>query len=260
MNHRFLATGFCFFALVAGVRAQDPLPKSPFVERVGDTGFIQLQARSFAQLDEKQKQVAYWLMQASIAIDPIIYDQLSRFGLRQKRLLEGVVAHHDGVPPATFAKVREYALLFWANRGNHNETTAQKFVPSFTFDELQDAALKAQAAGAFASPSGEVPALPTADAVKKELADLKASIFDAALRAVDHREDAAAGQGHPAGQLEQLLSGRHAGGSEGLPGALSAQFARREGRARDSRRGLSCRHAGRQSAAGALRDIPQEGE
>ena len=144
MNHRFLATGFCFLALVAGVSAQDPLPKSPLVERVADTGFIQLQARSFAQLDEKQKQLAYWLTQASIAIDPIIYDQLSRFGLRQKRLLEGVVAHHEGVPPATFARIREYTLLFWANRGNHNETTAQKFVPSFTFDELQDAALKAR--------------------------------------------------------------------------------------------------------------------
>ena len=181
MNHRFLTAGFCLFALVAGVSAQEPLPKSPLVERVGDTGFIQLQARSFAQLDEKQKQLAYWLMQASIAIDPIIYDQLSPFGLRQKRLLEGVVAHHDGVPPATFAKIREYALLFWANRGNHNETTAQKFVPSFTFDELQDAALKAQAAGAFASPSGDVPALRTADAVKQELAGLKASIFDPAF-------------------------------------------------------------------------------
>ena len=39
------------------------------------------------------------------------------------------MAHHAGVPPATFAKIREYALLFWANRGNHNELTSQKFVP-----------------------------------------------------------------------------------------------------------------------------------
>src|SRR6185436_5637452 len=159
----------------------EPLPKSPLVERVGDTGFIQLQARSFAQLGNKQKELAYWLMQASIAIDPIIYDQLSRYGLREKRILEGVMAHHAAVPPATFAKIREYALLFWANRGNHNETTAQKFLPTFTFDELQDAALKAQAAGAFATPSGDVPALTTADAVKKEVADLKASIFDPAF-------------------------------------------------------------------------------
>ncbi len=158
--------------------------RSPLVERVGDTGFIQLQAPSFGQLNDKQKQLAYWLTQASIAIDPIVYDQLSRFGLRQKRLLEGMVAHHAGLPPATFSKIREYALLFWANRGNHNETTAQKFVPAFTFEELQDAALRAQASGAFASGAADLAPLPTPEAVKAEVAELKASIFDASFEPV----------------------------------------------------------------------------
>lgn len=51
-------------------------------------------------------------------------------------------------------------------------------MPTFTFDELQDAALKAQAMGAFATRSADLPALTSADAVKKELAELKASIFD----------------------------------------------------------------------------------
>jgi dipeptidyl-peptidase III len=180
MNRRVFSTLIFVAALAAAPAAQGPaLPKSPLVERVGDTGFIQLQARSFALLDDREKQLAYWLTQASIAIDPIIYDQLSRFGLRQKRLLEGVVAHHGGVAPGTFGKIREYALLFWANRGNHNETTAQKFVPGCTFEELLDAALKAQSAGAFASVSGDLPALANPDAVRKELGELKASIFDA---------------------------------------------------------------------------------
>jgi dipeptidyl-peptidase-3 len=155
--------------------------KSPLVERVEDTGFIQLQAPSFDQLDSKQKAVAYWLTQAAIAIDPIIYDQLSRFGLRQKRLLEGIVAHHTTVLPASFNRLRSYALLFWANRGNHNEMTGQKMIPAFTFEELQDAALKAQAAGAFQTPSGDLPPLATAEALKKELADLRPSLFDAAF-------------------------------------------------------------------------------
>src|SRR5687767_6116494 len=84
----------------AAQRPADPnlLPKSPLVERVGDTAFIQLQARSFATLDDRQKAMAYWLMQAGIAIDPIIYDQLSRFGLRQKRMLEGIVARQGKAP------------------------------------------------------------------------------------------------------------------------------------------------------------------
>src|SRR5207248_4533271 len=54
------------------------------VERVGDTGFIQLRADGFRELDPRQQTLAYWLTQASIAIDPIIYDQVSQYGLRQK--------------------------------------------------------------------------------------------------------------------------------------------------------------------------------
>src|SRR5262249_1431602 len=106
------------FALTSVLMA--PAPPSSLVERVGDTGFIQIRSPSFDKLTDQQKALAYYLTQASIAIDPIVYDQLSRFGIREKRLLEGIVAHHDGITPATFAKVREYALLFWANRGNHN--------------------------------------------------------------------------------------------------------------------------------------------
>src|SRR5438874_7572622 len=105
---------------------------NPLVERVGDTGFIQLEADSFSRLDARQQALAYWLTQASIAIDPIIYDQLSAYGLREKRLLEEIVAHPSGIAPDVFANVRRYALLFWANRGNHNENTSQKFLPAFT--------------------------------------------------------------------------------------------------------------------------------
>jgi dipeptidyl-peptidase-3 len=183
MNRRVFPFFILIVVLGAGVGAQGPV-KSPLVERVGDTGFIQLQAPSFSTLNDRQKQLAYWLAQASIAIDPIVYDQLSRFGLRQKRLLEGIVAHHPGVASAAFGKIREYALLFWANRGNHNETTAQKFLPAFTVEELQDAALKAQASGAFTAPSGDLPPLGTAAAVKQEIGELKASIFDASFEPV----------------------------------------------------------------------------
>ena len=111
------------FALALGSvapSAQTPSAKrtpTSLVERVGDTGFIQLQAPSFDTLTPEQQALAYWLTQASIAIDPIIYDQLSATALREKRLLEGIVAHGEGkVAKDAFAKLREYALLFWANR------------------------------------------------------------------------------------------------------------------------------------------------
>jgi dipeptidyl-peptidase-3 len=185
----------CLAVFGSIISAQKPaVPVTPLVERAGDTGFIRLRAPSFGQLDARQKALAYWLTQASIAIDPIIYDQLSRFGIREKRLLEGIVAHHRGVSPVAFAKTREYSLLLWANRGNHNETTAQKFVPAFTPDELQDAALKAQAGGAFASTYGDLPLLSNTEAVKKELGELRQSIFDSSFEAMITAKTPPAGQ------------------------------------------------------------------
>src|SRR5438477_11915866 len=116
MSRRIVSALILVAAIATAIGAQGPAPsksapskvEGPLVERVGDTGFIQIQAPSFTTLTPKQKELAYWLTQASIAIDPIIYDQLSRYGLREKRLLEGVMAHHDGVAPATFGEIREY--------------------------------------------------------------------------------------------------------------------------------------------------------
>jgi dipeptidyl-peptidase-3 len=160
---------------------QPPARSTPIVERVGDTGFLQLEAESFRHLDARHQALAYWLTQASIAIDPIVYDQLSSYGIREKRLLEEIVAHPAGIPPEVFADIRRYALLFWANRGNHNENTSQKFLPAFTFDALQQAALKAQANGAFKTPYADLPALATDADLTRELGALRASLFDASF-------------------------------------------------------------------------------
>ena len=153
--------------------------QSSLVERVADTGFVRVEAKSFTSLDARQKELAYWLVQASMAIDPIAYDQFSRFGLRQKRLLEGIVTQPEGIEAGVLAKIVEFAKLFWASRGNHNELTSQKFVPTFTFEELKQAALTAQKNGAFSTMAGDLPAIPKAARLEKELEDLRASLFDA---------------------------------------------------------------------------------
>jgi len=180
-KHRRLAVLLALLTAASVSSAQPPsTPASltPLVERVGDTGFIQLQAESFRQLDARQQALAYWLTQAAIAIDPIIYDQLSAYGVRQKRLLEEIVARSVGVNPGSLAKIREFALLFWANRGNHNENTGQKFLPSFTADELRQAALTAQKNGAFAAGYADLPALAKPAELERELQALAPSLFD----------------------------------------------------------------------------------
>ncbi len=150
-------------------------------ERVGDTAFIQARAPSFQALSPRQQALAYWLTQASIAIDPIIYDQLSAYGLRQKRALEEVIAHPKGIDPAAMAMIAEFAKLFWASRGNHNDLTSQKFLPPFTFEELEKAALIAQQNGAFRTAYADLPPMKKPSDVTRELESLRASIFDPAF-------------------------------------------------------------------------------
>ncbi|HTR47923.1 MAG TPA: peptidase M49 [Verrucomicrobiae bacterium] len=184
-----LAAAVLLAAALPAAHAQNPKQAPPkqtsLVARVADTGFVKVSADSFHSLTLKQQALAYWLAQASIAIDPIIYDQLSRYGLRQKRLLEEIVAHPEGVDPQTLARIREFTALFWANRGNHNDETSQKFLPTFTFDELRQAALAAQKNGALRTPHADLPAIATPEQLEKELGELRASLFDPNFEPMD---------------------------------------------------------------------------
>jgi len=170
-----LGITLAFTQSAAAQKQPAPKPKaekSSVVERVGSTGILQLEAESFKALTPRQKILAYFLYEASVAIDPIIYDQVSRFGLRQKRILEAIVSHPRGVRPNVLKKINDYTKLFWANSGNHNGNTAQKFLPEFTFEELEAAGLQAIKNGGLLMTSVEF---------RKELGELRQSFFDPAF-------------------------------------------------------------------------------
>jgi len=175
---RLTSRFFALFLFTAAAVTAQTGGQSSLVERVGNTGFVRVEAESFKSLDAKQQELAYWLTHASIAIDPIIYDQFSRFGLQQKRLLEGILAHPGGIEAGAKTKITDFAKLFWANKGNHNELTSQKFLPEFTFEELKQAALTAHKNGAFSSACGDLPAITTTEQLNAELESLRASLFD----------------------------------------------------------------------------------
>ncbi len=150
-------------------KAPETKPRTSLVERVGSTGILQIEAESFRTLTPRQQVLAYWLSQAAIAVDPVIYDQVSRWGLRQKRLLEAVVAHPRGVPVPVLKKITDFTKLFWVNRGNHNDATSQKFLPDFTPEEFERACLQAIKNGGLRM---------TPDELRRELAELRPSLFD----------------------------------------------------------------------------------
>ena len=139
------------------------------VERVGSMGFVQIEAESFKDLSLREKTLAYWLSMAAIAIHPIVFDQNSPYGLRIKRLLDGILTHPRGIDPAILKKLADYAKLFDANRGNHNDSNSRKFLPEFTPGELRAAAEQAVKNRARLVPAGRL---------LKELEELHRPIFD----------------------------------------------------------------------------------
>jgi dipeptidyl-peptidase III len=181
-------------ALALPAQCQQNKTNGVVVERVGDTAFIRVRAPSFQQLSPQQQALAYWLTQASIAIDPIIYDQLSAYGLRQKRLLEEILAHPEHINPAAGIRISLFAKLFWANRGNHNELTSQKFLPGFSFEDLWRASVAALRAGAFQTPYADLPPLKTPLDLKHELDDLRRSLFDATFEPMSIAKSPSGGQ------------------------------------------------------------------
>ncbi|MEO8034432.1 MAG: hypothetical protein ABI837_08355, partial [Acidobacteriota bacterium] len=157
-----------------------PGPASGVVERIGNSAFIRVEAESFRTLSNRQKELVYWLTQASIAIDPIIYDQQSRFGLRQKYILDMIAARPAGIDPAVKKKIADYTKLFWGNKGNHQDQTAQKFLPSFAPAALEKAALRSLQN--YSQQAGKKQDLPfTPDELRNELHGLRQSIFDPAF-------------------------------------------------------------------------------
>jgi dipeptidyl-peptidase-3 len=175
-----LAPALACLLLAACAPKTEVAEKSPLAARIGSTAFLQVEAPSFTRLTPKQQALAFWLSQSAIAIDPIIYDQLSRFGLRQKRLLEAIVAHPQGIPPDVMTKISNFTQLFWANRGNHNLMTAQKFLPECTFDEFKAAASQLIKNGVqIGDPYGSGKPIRTQADLDNELTDLQQSLFDA---------------------------------------------------------------------------------
>ncbi|HWF39414.1 MAG TPA: hypothetical protein VG322_12895 [Candidatus Acidoferrales bacterium] len=181
-----LSLFLCHFANAQSAPSSDNSSASSLVARVRDTGFIQITADAFDGLSSEQKLDAYWLSMAAIAINPIAYDQNSAYGLQEKRILEAILTHPNGIDPAVLQKITSYIMLFWGNQGNHYEFTSRKFIPDFTPAEFRAAAEQARKNGATQ--------LGTPTSLQKVLAELEKPIFDPAFQPMLTDKNPAGGQ------------------------------------------------------------------
>jgi dipeptidyl-peptidase-3 len=143
----------------------DPGQRKYLLERVDDAAVVQYYADGFSALPLREKTLIWHLYQAALAGRDIFIDQKHHSALEMRGILEQIIAHAQGVDPATLAEIQRYTKYFWINNGPYNNLTARKFVLKTTPEALAAAAKAAQAAGAtFTTAEGE-----TLDAMLKRL-------------------------------------------------------------------------------------------
>ncbi len=145
----YVAVLVFLLGLLSGcTRKEKETQRQYLLEKVRDVAVVQLYGDEFKNLSLENKLLAYDLYRAALAGRDIAYDQTHRYALEIRNLLEEIITHSEGIDPAVLEKILEYTKLIWIHNAHYNTRTFRKFLPSFTFEELQQAAELAEGNGA----------------------------------------------------------------------------------------------------------------
>ncbi|MCR4810691.1 MAG: dipeptidyl peptidase 3 [Prevotella sp.] len=109
-------------------------------ERFADIQMLRYRLNGFEQLTLQQKQLVYYLSQATIFGRDITFDQFGKYGLRIRRTLEAVyVSQRISHDSDEFRAMAVYLKRLWFSSGIHHHYGCEKFVPSFSQDFLRQA-------------------------------------------------------------------------------------------------------------------------
>ena len=104
-------------------------------EAFADLQVLRYQVPGFSQLSLQQKQLAYYLYEASLAGRDIFYDQKSKYGLLLRKTLETAYSTYNGDKNSyDWKKFQEYCGRFWFSTGNHHHYGNEKFIPACSFE------------------------------------------------------------------------------------------------------------------------------
>lgn len=103
------------------------------VEKFADLNILRYRVPDFDSLSLKQKELVYYLSQATLAGRDIIYDQNGKYNLAIRRTLDAIVLSYKGDRNTDdFHKFMVYTKRVWFSNGIYHHYASDKFTPGFS--------------------------------------------------------------------------------------------------------------------------------
>lgn len=110
-------------------------------ERFADIQLLRYRLPGFEHLTAKQKELIYYLSQATIYGRDITFDQFGKYNLRIRKLLEIIYLDRRGNDSSDdFRALEVYLKRIWFSNGIYHHYGCEKFAPGFSEDYLRQCA------------------------------------------------------------------------------------------------------------------------
>jgi len=160
--------------------------EKPFVysvDKFADIEILRYQVSDFEKLSLKQKEMIYYLSQASIEGRDILFDQNHKNNLTIRRTLEAIYINYKGDRNTSdFKNFTIYLKQIWMGNGIHHHYSEDKFTPKFSKKFFAEAVRSVQTQCIAIVRPGET--------ITKFIARISPIIFDATLYAKRNNQKA----------------------------------------------------------------------
>ena len=110
------------------------------VDKFADIEILRYRVPDFEELSLQQKELVYYLSEAALEGNDILYDQNNKYNLCIRRTLETVYLNYQGNRKTTdFENFTVYLKRIWMGSGIHHHYSEDKFIPEFSERFLTEA-------------------------------------------------------------------------------------------------------------------------
>lgn len=110
------------------------------VEQFADLQLLRYKVNGFENLTLKQKELIYYLSQATLEGRDILFDQNGKYNLIIRKMLEAVYTDYRGErKDSNFINMEIYLKRVWFSNGIHHHYGSDKFIPGFSPEFFRDA-------------------------------------------------------------------------------------------------------------------------